>query len=272
MSKSCRIIDGKPKWIIVDENGKIVNRNPSKEDLKGLNIEIGDHGNTRKEKYNETNTCEFIETDGERCTEKLCPGNARQFNINGKIVWYCEKHSGRYRATLPNSQNNTRKLIANFRNNNLSVESPSGKGYISQKVTCIVRGIEDLNIKNDNFHSEIDHSKDSELGIIQSKSSFFNSLEGYWSSHVENEHNKNFDFLFYYCLSNNGKTIEQGYIFPKFEIMKSSSVTIYKDPMRGYNRWYDKYRIKDIKPYNDAYQQILKEIEEGKDNVIRRGD
>lgn len=34
--KSYRIIDGKPRWIIVDENGNIVNKNPTKEELKGL--------------------------------------------------------------------------------------------------------------------------------------------------------------------------------------------------------------------------------------------
>jgi len=32
------IIDGKPKKVIV-ENGEVVNRNPSKEELKGLNEE-----------------------------------------------------------------------------------------------------------------------------------------------------------------------------------------------------------------------------------------
>ena len=32
--KSNRIIDGKPKWVIIDENGDIVNKNPSKEKLK----------------------------------------------------------------------------------------------------------------------------------------------------------------------------------------------------------------------------------------------
>ena len=35
--KTKRIIDGKPPiWVIVDENGKIINRNPSKDELKLL--------------------------------------------------------------------------------------------------------------------------------------------------------------------------------------------------------------------------------------------
>lgn len=35
--KSYRIIDGRPRWVIIDENGKIVNRCPTKEELKELN-------------------------------------------------------------------------------------------------------------------------------------------------------------------------------------------------------------------------------------------
>lgn len=34
--KSNRIIDGKPKWVIVDDNGNIIDRDPDKEQLKGL--------------------------------------------------------------------------------------------------------------------------------------------------------------------------------------------------------------------------------------------
>ena len=34
--KSNRIIDGKVRWIIVDETGKIINKNPIEHELKGL--------------------------------------------------------------------------------------------------------------------------------------------------------------------------------------------------------------------------------------------
>lgn len=37
--KSCRIIDGKSKLVIVDDNKKIINRNPNKEELKDLEYE-----------------------------------------------------------------------------------------------------------------------------------------------------------------------------------------------------------------------------------------
>lgn len=31
--KSVRLVDGKPRWVIVDENDNIVNNNPSKDEL-----------------------------------------------------------------------------------------------------------------------------------------------------------------------------------------------------------------------------------------------
>ena len=36
--KTCVIVDGKPRWIVVDENGKAVNKNPSGKELKSLQI------------------------------------------------------------------------------------------------------------------------------------------------------------------------------------------------------------------------------------------
>ncbi len=36
--KDNRLIDGKPRWVITDEDGNITNRNPSKDELKGLKI------------------------------------------------------------------------------------------------------------------------------------------------------------------------------------------------------------------------------------------
>lgn len=34
--KSYRIVDGRPRWVIIDENENIVNRNPNKDKLKLL--------------------------------------------------------------------------------------------------------------------------------------------------------------------------------------------------------------------------------------------
>lgn len=53
---SIRIIDGKPRQVIVDENGKIINRNPTKEELKGFENE---KYNTKK-KYTDNELLEYL--------------------------------------------------------------------------------------------------------------------------------------------------------------------------------------------------------------------
>ena len=53
--KSWRLIDGKPRWIVVGEFGNIVNRNPNKEELKDLNIEP-----TKNKKYTNDELLEYL--------------------------------------------------------------------------------------------------------------------------------------------------------------------------------------------------------------------
>jgi hypothetical protein len=53
--KRCTIVDGKPTWITVDDNGEIINNSPSKEELKGLREE-----NFIKQKYNNEKLLEFL--------------------------------------------------------------------------------------------------------------------------------------------------------------------------------------------------------------------
>lgn len=57
--KSNRIIDGKPKWVIVDEDGNIINKNANKEELKNLQIEQCSKGDCAR-KYNPTYTDEEL--------------------------------------------------------------------------------------------------------------------------------------------------------------------------------------------------------------------
>lgn len=56
--KSIIIIDGKPRWVIVDEDGKIINRNPSKDELKGLKKEP--YKVNRKMSYTDDELLEFM--------------------------------------------------------------------------------------------------------------------------------------------------------------------------------------------------------------------
>lgn len=60
---SKRYVDGKVRTVIVDKDGKIINRNPRKDELQNLKEETYVRNKVSK-KYNETNTCD-------RCGEKL---------------------------------------------------------------------------------------------------------------------------------------------------------------------------------------------------------
>lgn len=66
--KSNRIIDRKPKWVIVNENGEIINNNPSKEELKGL----------EKEPY-------FVQRKKQYSNEELLRHLKRFYEENGRV-------------------------------------------------------------------------------------------------------------------------------------------------------------------------------------------
>lgn len=70
-------IDNKPKWIIVDDNGNIINKNPSKEELKKLKtFPIEKY----KKRYIKTRleTCTNINDNGDICKDKLTSKNTLQ--------------------------------------------------------------------------------------------------------------------------------------------------------------------------------------------------
>lgn len=75
--KSNRIIDGKPKWVIVDENGEIVNRNPAKEELKGLKTEF--HKIKMPKRYVREQLLEILRKFGR---EKGSPPTCNDFRCN----------------------------------------------------------------------------------------------------------------------------------------------------------------------------------------------
>lgn len=73
--KSIRILDGKPNKVIVDDTGKIVKRDPTKDELGSLEREPYARNKILK-KYNETNTCDICRENGK--TIMLTSENARQ--------------------------------------------------------------------------------------------------------------------------------------------------------------------------------------------------
>lgn len=252
--RSYRIIDGKGKWVIVDNNGKIIDKNPSKEDLKSTVLHKSSDRRVPKLYYNRTNTCD-------RCGEKLVLGKVwREYNREGNWTgnWVCGKCQQRYD---PNSLNNIIKSMANRRTGNINPNCTSAKGDLFEELTCRWRGVKNLNIENDNYESSIDHSRDSELGIILTKGKFYDPVNGLWKQECKRDHNKEFHNLIFYCVSNDGKIIERIYIFPKEEIIKRIGFAIVKNPTRTggrYDQWYEKYRCDEsiVKYVNNIFQII----------------
>lgn len=181
--------------------------------------------------YNRTNTCDSCRGKFEDI--KGHPG--REYNKDRNLTgrWLCSH------CWDKNHQKN--------RNDNRT------KGDLSEAVTCNVRKIKDLNIESDNYNSPIDHSRDPELGIIDSLGRFYDPIRKRYGFGNIDRYNNKVDYIIIYCISEDGKIIERVYIIPIYEIMQRASIYIYNNIS---DHWYDKYRINE-KPYNDAYQSLL---------------
>ena len=181
---------------------------------------------------------------------KICKGY-REYDKKGNWTgrWLCINC---WQKFDPNSPNNIRKSLAGRRTGNIDPNSSSGKGDIFEQIVCKARGVKNLNYENDNFNEPLDHSRDPELGIIQTKGAIYNSINGVWKNNGFGiEHKKEFDYIIFLCMDAYMKNIERAYHFPKKEVKKRTGITITKNPSRG-GQWYEKYRV-DEKPYNDAY-------------------
>lgn len=210
--------------------------------------------------YNRTNTCDKIKQAGfswKRCGNKLIPGNAYKDKKDGKWTgkWICRECYNRdYGPKHYIEVGDPRSSIRDFRIGNLDPKSTAGRGYIGEQITCKTRGIKNQNIEDDNFKSEIDHTIDPEYGIVQTKCFSYQKLDRYWYVRVDNEHNKEFDFLIIHCMSADMQTLERTYIVPYEEVIKRTSIGIAKSSWKTIG-WYEQYRI-DEKPYNDAYRNL----------------
>lgn len=238
--KSYRIIDGKTKWVIVDNNGNIIDKNPKKEQ-----IEVA-----KNFKYNPTDTCDI-------CGISLYLANHhRESDKEGKMTgrWLCDKCCGRYD---PNSSGNIRKSLRGRRTGNLDPYCKHAIGDKYQRLTCEWLGIKDLNIENDNYEVPIDHSRHPFYGIVQTTGRAYDPINGFWNYKWEREHKKDFNNIIVYCTDKDGKTIERIYIFPKEEVIKSKTVSIVKNPTKGI-QWYEKYRLEEdiVIHVNDIFKNL----------------
>lgn len=197
-------------------------------------------------------------TDVEYITFEISGKCGKEWKKTGR--WLCDFCYNRYDPNRKNLYRERYGVVANSRTGNILQGSNKEKGDMLTIDKYMERS-KILSIENDCYIGPIDHSRDPELGIIQTKGRFYNSVNRMWSfSGLEREYNKEFDFMISYCADKDGKCIEKIYIFPKSEIIKRKGVTIVKNPSR-WTPWYEQYRVIDeetIKKINDIWKKIIK--------------
>ncbi len=180
----------------------------------------------------------------------------RKFDPNGnwdEKSYICGLCYDKERRKLPDSNVNLIKSMRKFRNKELSKNCSSGKAFIGEQIWCKVRGVENCNIKKDNFAYKYDHSHDPEYGITNTKIASLSHHQGIIESwHFDTKGKYVHAVLF--CMNKNWDDIERIYIIPEKEMKKRNSITISKNPYRGIP-WYEKYRV-DEKIYNYTYHNM----------------
>lgn len=273
--KSNRPVDGKPPiLVIVDKTGKVVNRNPSKEELCGLRF-FKDKERLKRPKngiYSDTNICVMIKEDGNVCGMPLVPGNAYQEhdksgNETGR--WICRLcHTMEYSKHYYRRYDSIRNTGARITRNQ-DPDSSVAKGDMFQKLANVSKNLVCLNETNDNHHWHMDSVCPITKFNYQIKGRWYDPINRNWTANLKNEHNaikRGFRFfkLIFYCASKDGKKIERLYEFPEEEVVNRKGITIMKNPTDSLGRsiisWYVKYRITDeeeLKRINDIWKDII---------------
>ncbi len=225
--------------------------------------------------YNKTNTCDICREKDEE--NKLRSHNAyREIDEKGDWTgrWLCKSCYAKVRYARGETNSNIQQSLRDRRSGNQDPNSNNAKGDRFQELTCRWRStvstipVEDLNKKNDDYRSPIDHSPDSELGIIDTQGRLYDPICRLWPiTRLERYHNKKVDNIICYCANKDGTLVERIYIFPKKEIEKRTGIGIYKNPTDSHGdpktSWYDEYRITDeeiMKKVNDIWKEIINEM------------
>lgn len=256
--KSARYIDGKTRIVVTDENGNIVDRNPTKERIKSA---IPDKKRESKAEL-ENRICIIC---GSKDTS-IYKGKYRWIrdrddkeNWTGKYI--CFNCYGKNRQKNdPNSQQNIIKSIRNPRIGNIKKDSEQGMVIIIQAVVAKVNGIEDLNIKTNNYNYHVDMYKDIYGRINVEYSSFRYPYYNGWifnSRRTNVIKNENYDTYILLCLGIGKINIQRVYIIPN--IGKIKELWIIGINVNGSE--YDIYRV-DQNSYNDVFQNIMEYLED----------
>lgn len=221
--------------------------------------------------YNRTNTCDIC-ADNFKLSGHGMP--YREYNEKGDWTgkWLCHKCYMKVFNRRPGHGNSIIKELRNHRTNNLDPNSAQYFGDRCEELTSIWRGIKCLNKENDNYNSPIDHDRDIKLGVLQTKGAiqsilllkdiyyykcYYFSFKNDNNERLDNK-NKRFDNMICYCVSEDGKVIDNIYIFPYIEIINRQSLKIVPEFENG---WYKQYRVesnKILELVNKIWRDIIK--------------
>lgn len=221
--KSLRIIDGRPKWVIIDESGDMYR-------FKGRKC------------------C--------KCGDDLSDPSRDHHGVK----YFDEKEDWDGKSWICNScymkdYNKDRNDNADWRTGNLSRYSPSGKGFIGAQIIARTLGIDDCNIIMDNFNFYIDLGKHSEYGYIEVKTATLDIECGEWTFALKLW--KQFDTLILICMDQYEpwKNVKKVYAIPYEHVMNNKGITI-TDITSKYSRLkWESFKI-DEKPFNDTYHKM----------------
>ncbi len=243
--KTLRILDDKSKWVIIDGDGFIINKNPTNEELKSAK--------NWTFKHNSTETCY-------RCNKSFdeVPGHPEKEKDEYRRwmgIWDCHACWQKYD---PNSSYNKRKLESDCRNNNLDPNSPSGVGYITAMLVKKFLGIEDCFDITDNFnYPKYDMIEHEDWGKIDAKGSSLRIQNNSGSlGHIFNSNNnEEADHFFCIGYDKDRKHVIVIYIVPnENNIVETEGITI---PYNRYSK-YHKYKEneEEIKKWDELFHTL----------------
>lgn len=236
--KSYRYIDGKARWVITDDNDNIIDKSPTKGQLK---LAIYDNSRNKKS-YIGYKCCKcgrietYIKDDGTPVWSECTCGRPE---CTGVLCAWCNW-----------KEDNKKYKPGACRSGDLDRYSPQGKGFIGAQIVAITLGLDDCNIIMDNFCFYVDLSRHSKYGYVEVKTSTFLVERKYWK--CANVNALKFDTLIFVCMDQYEpwKNVLRIYAIPSNVLMNQGTVSI------GANgsKW-DKFII-DEKQFNSTYHKM----------------
>ena len=154
---------------------------------------------------------------------------------------------------------NSRRYLANWRIGNLDPSTPSGKGFIGQQIVAKTYGVDDCNLKMNNFSFYVDLFGHAEYGFVEVKIRTFDKKHGRWNivGTYRELNDITYDTLFAVCMDEYWpwKNVRRVYAIPWEVISHKTGFDIYQDPPKRADPWYEEFRI-DEKPFNDTYHNM----------------